>query len=123
MPTGNAFLYQLRKISRTVILVIAAFWFGFSLLSGAEDYGGGFQGLLSNSPNALPWFFLLLFVFMYQYYPLVSAILIAITGMVILLFYGALRSPVVLFAVTLPVIVAGLTLLTTTLLARKNQGE
>lgn len=123
MPTRNAILSQIRKISRTAILVIAAFWFGFSLLSGAEEYGKGLQGLLSNSPNALPWFFLLVFVYIYQYYPLISAILIVITGMVILLFYGALRSPVVLYAVTLPVIVTGLTLLTTTLLARKNQGQ
>ena len=50
----------LRYTARTILLFISIFWFVFALLSGAEEYGGGVKGIITNSPNALPW--LLLFV-------------------------------------------------------------
>jgi hypothetical protein len=37
--------------------------FVFALVSGAEKYGGGFQGLIKNAPSAMPWLMLLFLVY------------------------------------------------------------
>lgn len=112
-----------KKISHLVTLVLTAFWFGFSLLSGAEDFGGGFQGVLRNSPNALPWFFLLIFVYFYWYYEIISASMILVIGLATLFFYGALQSTFVLFAITLPLLILGTLLLVSALLSRQIKQE
>ncbi len=44
-----------RYTARTILLIVTTFWFVFALLSGAEQYGGGFKGIILNSPNAIPW--------------------------------------------------------------------
>ncbi len=49
---------NLHIISVTILLVVAAFWFVFALLSGSEEYGGGIIGIMKNSPNAIPWLIL-----------------------------------------------------------------
>ena len=36
-------------------LLVTLFWMAFSLLSGAEERGGGLIGTWRNGPNALPW--------------------------------------------------------------------
>ena len=56
----------LKTVSISVLVLIAVFWFVFALLSGAEEYGGGFMGVVKNSPNAIPW--LILFGFIYGAY-------------------------------------------------------
>ena len=49
----------IRKISRYTLLLITTLVFIFALISGSEEYGGGFKGILKNSPNTLPWLLLL----------------------------------------------------------------
>ena len=51
-----------RQIARYGLLVLGVFVFFFALFSGARGYGGGIEGIMLNSPNALPWLILLLFL-------------------------------------------------------------
>lgn len=68
----------LRYGARAVLLIITTFWFGFALLSGAEQYGGGFSGILRNSPNTLPWLVLYLInIVAWKYERIGGALLIA----------------------------------------------
>lgn len=113
-------IYQVKTVARTLMLVFSAFWFGFALLSGAETFGGGVKGVLRNSPNALPWFFLLVFIFLYWYYEIVSASLMILIGLVTLFFFDAFQSPFVLFAISIPILILGSTLLITAVLTRKR---
>lgn len=48
------------KVSISLLILLSILTIGFSLLSGSEDYGGGINGVIKNSPNALPWVLLLL---------------------------------------------------------------
>jgi len=113
-------ILQFKIIARTLMLIISGFWFGFALLSGAETFGGGLRGILRNSPNALPWFFLLVFTFLYWYYEIISAILIILIGLVTLFFFDAFQSLFVLLAISLPILILGSTLLSTALLTRNK---
>jgi hypothetical protein len=49
---------MLRKTARILLFTITTLVFVFALLSGSEGYGGGFMGIVKNSPNALPWLLL-----------------------------------------------------------------
>ncbi len=120
MPERQKRILQVKIIARTGMLIFSAFWFGFALLSGAETFGAGMRGILHNSPNALPWFFLLIFTYMYWYYEIVSASLIILIGLVTLFYFDAFQSPFVLFAISIPILILGSTLLTTALLSRNK---
>ena len=109
----------IKRISRTALMVLAAFWFGFGLLSGAERFGGGFTGVLTNLPNALPWFLLLVFVYLSWHYEIISGVLIIAVGLVSLFFYNAWGSPLVLFVISLPILVLGTALLVTAVILRR----
>ena len=112
-------LALIKSISRTVLMVLAAFWFGFGMLSGAERFGGGVKGILANLPNALPWFLLLVFVYLSWYFEIISGALIIAVGLVSLFFYDAFGSPVVLFTISLPILILGTALLVTAVLLRR----
>lgn len=94
-------------------MILAAFWFGFSLFSGAESFGGGYRGLLANSPNALPWLALLIFVYFSYTYEIISGALITAEGIFTLFFFDALNSLFVLLAISLPILLLGSSLLVT----------
>jgi len=66
----------LRYVARTVLVLVAGFWSVFALLSGAEEYGGGIKGVVMNSPNAIPWLLLFVFVWIVWKRELVGEILI-----------------------------------------------
>lgn len=78
----------LRNIARYTLLVIGGLVFVFALFSGAEEYGGGFQGVIKNSPNALPWAGLLLLVFVAWEWELVGGIIITALGFFMLAFFN-----------------------------------
>ena len=102
----------LRYFTRTVLLLLASFWFIFALLSGAEQYGGGFLGVVKNSPNALPW--LLLFVFMYiaWKWEQIGGIIVAVFGLVSIFMFDAYEEIGVLFTISIPLIILGGCLIT-----------
>ena len=97
----------LRYCARTVLVIVATFWFVFALLSGAEEYGGGIKGLLLNSPNALPWLLLGVLVYIAFKWELAGGLLIAGMGVFTVFFFHSYKSPVVFFGVSVPVFVLG----------------
>lgn len=100
----NKFAGYLRYIARAVLLLIASGCFIFALLSGSEQYGGGMKGILLNSPNALPWLLLLIFVYITFRWELLGGIIIAITGLLTIKIFS---SPLVFFAVSFPLLLLG----------------
>ncbi|MBC8319904.1 MAG: hypothetical protein H8E34_04200 [Bacteroidetes bacterium] len=78
----------LRGIARYTLLVVLVLVFIFALLSGSGDYGGGLKGILYNSPNALPWFILLIVLFVAWKWELVGGILITLIGMAAMYFFN-----------------------------------
>ncbi|MDZ7844446.1 MAG: hypothetical protein U5K99_06565 [Anaerolineales bacterium] len=110
---------QVKKVSRSILMILAAFWFGFSLFSGAESFGGGWRGLLANSPNALPWLALLIFVYFSWTYEIISGALITAEGIFTLFFFDAFNSLFVLLTISLPILLLGFSLLVTGYLTRK----
>lgn len=112
-------ILRIKRISRTILLVIAAFWFGFGMLSGAESFGGGWKGVLTNLPNALPWFLLLVFIYLTWHFEIVGAVLILLVGAATIFFFDALSHPMVFGLITLPVLVLGGAFLGTSLWIRR----
>ncbi|MFN8357270.1 MAG: hypothetical protein U0Y10_22630 [Spirosomataceae bacterium] len=82
------FANLLRNIARYALLILALFTFLFALLSGAEHYGGGFMGVLQNSPNALPWLILLGMVYIAWRWERIGGILIIIIGAFMVYFFN-----------------------------------
>lgn len=78
----------LRNIARYTLLVLGILVFIFALISGAEDYGGGFQGIIKNSPNAIPWLLLLVLVLVAWKWELVGGILITLLGLFLFYFFN-----------------------------------
>lgn len=112
-------ILRVKTISRTLLLVLGAFWFGFGAFSGAETFGGGLKGVLTNIPNALPWFLLLVFVYLSWYYEIVGSILVLLVGAATIFFYDALGHPIVFGLITLPILVLGTALLAAAIRIRR----
>ncbi len=91
----------------TLLLIFGVILFVFSLLSGAEELGGGMEAVILNSPNALPWVFLLGFVFIARRWELVGGSLIILMGLFTLFFFKGFEHPFILFGVTIPLTVFG----------------
>ena len=79
----------LRNITRYFLLVVGILVFIFALLSGSEGHGGGFMGIIKNSPNALPWLIFLIFVFVAWKWELVGGIIITLFGIAALIFFNS----------------------------------
>ena len=77
-----------RQIARYGLLVLGVFVFFFALFSGARGYGGGIEGIMLNSPNALPWLILLLFLLIAWEWELIGGILITLIGLTLLYFFN-----------------------------------
>jgi len=61
-------------------------------MSGCEEYGGGFSGILKNSPNALPWLLLLVLAGVARKWQFTGGILITLIGIGLLYFFGIFDS-------------------------------
>ena len=66
-----------------VLLIMA-----FALVSGSDEYGGGFKGIIQNSPNTLPWLALLIPVLISWKYEKIGAVLITVLGLVTVYFFN-----------------------------------
>jgi len=97
----------LRYTARTVLLTIGILIFVFSLFSGAEQLGGGIEGVILNSPNAIPWAVMLGFVYIAWNRELIGGILIVLMGLFTLLFFKGFEHPFVFFVITIPLVVFG----------------
>ena len=78
----------LRISARFGLLVIGAAVTIFALLSGSEAYGGGTWGVIQNSLNALPWFTLLILVFIAWRWELIGGAIITAFGLVATWFFN-----------------------------------
>jgi hypothetical protein len=76
------------NIARYTLLVLGILVFIFALLSGSEGYGGGISGFIKNSPNALPWLFLLILIFVAWKWELVGGIIITLMGVAMIYFFN-----------------------------------
>ena len=121
----NAVIVPVLKIAKLVaqilLLVVSLFWFAFALLSGAEEAGGGFIGLVRNSPNALPWLLLLAFNWLAHKFNLAGGlILFAFSWFAFFLFdmYEAESLPI-LFLIFLPVLTVSLIFIANGILDRR----
>jgi len=62
--------------------------FLFALLSGSEEYGGGFMGIIKNSHNTLPWALLFGLNYLVWKKELYGGIILAIFGLFIAWFFN-----------------------------------
>ena len=99
----------LRNIARYTLLVLGILVFIFALLSGAEGYGGGIRGIIMNSPNALPWLILLVFIYIAWKKELIGGIIITLIGIAMFFFFVLLGNNFFLstFILTLLIILLG----------------
>jgi hypothetical protein len=100
--------------------MISLFWFTFALLSGSADYGGGLKGIIMNSPNALPWAGLLIFVYFTFKWELVGGILLSFMGLFTIFAFNAFKHHFVFFIISLPLIILGLSFIYCWYLSDKN---
>jgi len=110
----------LRYTARTILLLIAVFWFVFAMLSGAEGYGGGIKGIIMNSPNALPWLVLLGLVYVAWRWEKNGGGLIIFMGLFTIFAFNAAKHTFVLFAISIPLILLGSMLIGSWYLRKKN---
>lgn len=113
----------LSGIARYTLLVISIVVISFALISGSEDYGGGIQGVLKNSPNAIPWVSLLILVFIAWKWQLVGGILVTTLGLFLFYFFN-FNSPnffISTFILTLVIPILGFLFLLSWYLKRDNQ--
>jgi len=77
-----------RWIARYGMALLSVFIFFFSLCTGARIYGGGIQGALLNSHNALPWLMLFLYLLLAWEWELVGGTIIIIIGLSLFYFFN-----------------------------------
>jgi hypothetical protein len=77
-----------RSIALSILLLLSVLVLIFSLLSGSEAYGGGFSGVMKNSPNSLPWLLFLVLVIISYKKSVLGGFLIMIFGAIITYFFN-----------------------------------
>ena len=110
----------LRYIARTFLVIVSVFWFVFALLSGAEEYGGGLMGIVKNSPNALPWLLLFVFVYLSFKWELIGGIIISLLGVFSFFAFDVSEQMVVFFFIPLPLFIFGAFLIASYFLSKKK---
>jgi len=107
--SNNATAKWCRRIARGLLLIITTLIFVFSILSGAEEYGGGLRGLIHNSPNALPAICLYIITAIAWKWELVGGLIIISFGIFSFFFFNVHHgNAFVLFFMILPILIIGL---------------
>ena len=88
MNNNTVIANYFRWIARYGMALLSTFIFFFSLCSGARIYGGGIEGALLNSHNALPWLMLFLYLLLAWEWELVGGTIIIIIGLSLLYFFS-----------------------------------
>jgi len=115
-PKFQSVVKIIRILVRTVLLFLTSGFFIFALLSGSEGYGGGFMGIIKNSPNALPWLLLFIINFAAWKWERVGGIILLLFSLAAFFFfrvYDGSRpgSFLVLFSICIPLFVIGMILI------------
>lgn len=105
-------LQRFLLIARLLLTFIVVTVISFALISGAEDFGGGIDGIIKNSPNALPWVPLLIGLILAWKNAYWGGILFTILGIAALLIFttGPVFFPIT-FAVLLIIPILGIGLI------------
>jgi len=119
----NKLAKYLRYTARTILLIISIFWFVFALLSGAEEYGGGLKGIITNSSNSLPWLLLFLLVRVAWKKELIGGSLISLIGLVTIVFFKTYQHIEIFLLISLPLIVLGCFLMASYYLDKNKKNE
>jgi hypothetical protein len=77
-----------RFIARYGLLLLSFLLFLLALLSGAEECGGGFAGIVQNSPNAWPWLALILLVLFAWKNEFLGGVLITALGLYFVYYFN-----------------------------------
>ena len=98
------------KTLNILLLFISSVLFFFALISGAEDLS--FQAILSNSPNAWPWFLLLLLNILAWKRPKIAGVLITLFGLLSTYYFNFTfgRFYLLVFVITLAITLIGMSL-------------
>jgi hypothetical protein len=97
------------KTMQVIVFIYSLLWFAFAILSGSEAYGGGFQALVKNSPNAIPWLILLLINIISWGWERTGGILYLIFGVFSFFFFHAWSfGGFVMLVVTIPYMIIGI---------------
>lgn len=118
----NKGLERFLLIARLILTFIVMTIISFAVISGSQDYGGGIQGILKNSPNALPWIPLLLGLVLAWKSAYWGGILFTILGVAALLVFttGPVFFPIT-FAVLLSIPMLGIGLIVAGRLEKSKQ--
>ena len=95
----------LRYIARGVLLLFSILIFVFALLSGAS--GNGIEGVIRNSPNALPWLLLLVFNFVAWKWELIGGIIIVLFSIFAFFAFDMYEEIMSFLIIGLPLLVLG----------------
>ncbi|MDP8232246.1 MAG: hypothetical protein P9L91_06195 [Candidatus Zophobacter franzmannii] len=99
----------LARIMQTLTFIYSILWFTFALLSGSEAYEGGILAVIQNSPNAIPWFVLIIINIVSWGWERTGGILFLIFGIFTFFFFGvADGNEIVLFMITIPFMISGI---------------
>ncbi|HAW50964.1 MAG TPA: hypothetical protein DCX54_01360 [Flavobacteriales bacterium] len=111
----------LRNIARYFLLITGICVFGFALVSGSEEYGGGITGIVRNSPNALPWVLLLILTYISWKWELTGGIIVLCFSIVLLFFFHVfVRFNVVVFLLISTIGISGVFLIASWYLRKVN---
>jgi len=115
------FLMTTSRFGLLSILVPTAI---FALLSGAEAYGNGLEGILKNSPNALPWAAMIILVALSWKYELASGILVTVAGIAAAIFFNTgIQFNWLVFGITLAIPLLGILMIIAHFQAKRHVRE
>ena len=112
-------LKYLTWFTRIFLLVFNSFWFVFALLSGAEKYGGGFRGIIKNSPNALPWLLLFGIVYLAWKNEFLGGVIIFTLGILTMFAFNTYRSVISFLIISFPLVSSGVIMFVNYFLKKK----
>lgn len=95
-------------ILKIFITVLSFLIFLFALFSGAEGFGGGLRGVIRNSPNALPWLVLFVFVYFLWKREIVGGILLVVFSVFTIFMFDVFDDNLGVFLIiSLPLLLTG----------------
>jgi len=118
MKWANIFRYT----ARTLLLIIGIILLLFGILSGAEMQDGVVNGLINNSPNALPGLGLLILAAASWKYELIGGILLTLFGFFLIYFFSSNGNHffLITFIATLIITILGLFLMASWMIRKKS---
>jgi len=78
----------IRRIAKVLLLFIISVIYIFALISGSENLGGGFIGILKNFPNTLPWILLFGINYLVWKKEMIGGIILIAFGLLITWFFN-----------------------------------